>query len=461
MGCGPVSSTLNPVYWRAICQRVNRPVMSQVVRRQVGNADLLAEQADAIIDAIAGDTPIPCLLLLADIAEQKRPAGAPLGSQVVIERHPGVPFQPVDLPVLRFLAIDRDGASDQVELLDVERNHLTDAERVLDEESHHERVLCRERTIARATLAVDLRGGLFQPQRLLDRDGRGHGLLRALARRLPLLGARCVDIASFLVAIALDRLNELIVFLADGSDLARQITIRPDRREAQIDGADGVALLAHPGAVAEDEQLADAGPGAGIVVELLDGALHTGASKITREVQQVEALAGARVGRALLMVVLKRIRGQLAELLRQVTRLLHILAVIGTHRRGWEHPTALGDGGMVRHGNTSLSHKESYTTLPSVGLYPLSFGLSRRRFLPLRTGRWEAFSGVLHYRDLAAVTIARGSAQGVAAPQEAWSYAEMVITGQPSQPLPAAAHVTPMLLLHTSPRPASVTPVLR
>src|SRR5258708_1922896 len=38
---------------------------------------------------------------------------------------------------------------------------------------------------------------------------------------------------------------------------------------------------------------------------------------------------------------------------------------------------------------------------------------------------------------------------------------EMVITGQPSQSLPAAANVTPILLLYPSPQPASVTPVLR
>jgi len=36
----------------------------------------------------------------------------------------------------------------------------------------------------------------------------------------------------------------------------------------------------------------------------------------------------------------------------------------------------------------------------------------------------EAFSGVLHKHDLPVVTIAKGSVQGTATPQEAWEYAE-------------------------------------
>lgn len=241
----------------------------------------------------------------------------PLGSQGVIERDPGVSFEPVRLPVFGFGALDRASVGSLVEMLNVKRDHLAHTEGVLDEETHQERVLDREGEIAWATLAVNVGGSLFQPQCLCGRDGGGHGLLRTLARRLALLGAHGVDIAPFLVAVAADRESELIICLADGPDLVRQVRVGPDRGEAQIHGADGVALLPQPSAVAEDQWLVDARAGGGIVGELLDAAVHPNTGQVGGEVQQVEALASARIGRALLMVFLKRVGGELTELLCQ------------------------------------------------------------------------------------------------------------------------------------------------
>lgn len=264
---------------------------------------------------MTGDAPVASLLLLTRIAEKQGAAGALLVGKINIQRQARVLFQAVSLPVFGFGAVDGHRAGLPIKPLDVERDHFADAQRLFDEQAHHERVFGREGDVARAASASDLRGGLFQLQRLRGGDGGGHGLLRAPARWSPLLGAGIVDIAPLLVAVAPDCLNELVLFLADRLGLARQVTIGADRGEAQIDGANGVALLPQPGAVAEDQRLADAGPGSGIVVELLDGAPHPGAGKIGGEVQQVEALAIARIARALLMVFLKRIGGQLSELL--------------------------------------------------------------------------------------------------------------------------------------------------
>src|SRR5712691_11142421 len=71
VGGGPVAPTLYPVYWRAVGQRVNGPVMAHIMRRQVRDTHLLAQQAHAIIEAIAGDAPVAVWLLFAGIAEEE------------------------------------------------------------------------------------------------------------------------------------------------------------------------------------------------------------------------------------------------------------------------------------------------------------------------------------------------------------------------------------------------------
>jgi len=375
---GPVPAALDAINGRAVGQRVDRPVMPQVMRRQVGNADLLAQQAHAIVEAVAGDAPVPGLLLLAGIAEEKWATGALFAGQVEIERHAGVLFQPVRLPVFGFGAIDGHGAGVAIKAVNVQLDDFADPKCMLDEESHHERVFRFQDQVARAWLAVNACGFAFEALGLRGGDGCGHGFFGTLAGRLSLLAARGIDVAALLKGIVLDGLNELGVLLADGPGLARQGAVGADRREPQVDGADSVARLPQPGAITKDQRLADAGPGGRIVIELSDAARHTCARQVGREVQQVEALAGAGVGRVLVVVFGKEIRRLLAELVRQVAGLLHVIAIRNAALCGWSGCWNRRKGCVLGHAIRSLSAKESYTLLSSVGLYQAINGLSIR-----------------------------------------------------------------------------------
>src|SRR5258708_15059428 len=73
---------------------------------------------------------------------------------------------------------------------------------------------------------------------------------------------------------------------------------------------------------------------------------------------------------------------------------------------------------------TPLAVPQSPISLPYGGLYPARKWPVKKPIVASQDGQVGSISGVLNSRDLVAVTIARGSAQGIAAPQEAWSYAE-------------------------------------
>src|SRR6266705_744971 len=84
------------------------------------------------------------------IAQEERTCGGPNLVQIARGRQQRMLLELVGLRFIRLLAVDRDSALLQVEVLDVESGHLAHAEGVLDEQAHQQRVSGLQKQIVRA-----------------------------------------------------------------------------------------------------------------------------------------------------------------------------------------------------------------------------------------------------------------------------------------------------------------------
>src|SRR4051812_4472949 len=98
----PVPSLLHPVYWRAIRERINRPIVPQVMGGKMIDPQLLTQEPDSIIETIAGDAPA--------LVSHKERSGAPTSSLYLAEIRfsstAGMLLYPMLLRLMSLLTID-------------------------------------------------------------------------------------------------------------------------------------------------------------------------------------------------------------------------------------------------------------------------------------------------------------------------------------------------------------------
>jgi len=186
----PPAVRLHHVERGVIEEGIERPVVAQVVGREALDPDLAAKDRDALIDGPGGQR------LFRVVAGEERP---PLPShlrEVGLGRHPRVPVQLLDIRAVRFGAVDPDRSPTQVDRVGGEQRHLAAAQRVLNQQTHQQRIAVgEEQVMLTRGWPLGMRGDLLEGGGLDCRDLRGHGLLMTLSGRDPPTFAVLVQVA--------------------------------------------------------------------------------------------------------------------------------------------------------------------------------------------------------------------------------------------------------------------------
>src|SRR6266705_553701 len=174
-----------------MAQRVIGPVVSEIMGREMIDPKLFPQQADPVIEAIAGDP-------LALVADKERPGCTPLllyVCQILLGGQTRLPLEWVHLCLSGLFTIEGERARLQVEMLDIQAHDFADPQCVFNEEAHQELIPLADGLILSAAASPPGVGRLrFELERLRGRDRGRRRLLGALACPLARSGALAIEI---------------------------------------------------------------------------------------------------------------------------------------------------------------------------------------------------------------------------------------------------------------------------